>query len=111
MNTLSELYRLIKDDSYACSFQTLESYRSALLKAIDRIFKNPSWKDPSTIPDHGEFLIGVYSGDWTDPFRDFTVFHAHGTKTGPSWSMKYNYRTEEGETYKIAGWMSLPDKI
>lgn len=73
--------------------------------------KNASWNDPSTVPNAGEFLIGVWSGDWNDPCQRFTVFHAHGTSTGPSWSMKSNYRTEEGGAYKIAGWMDLPDKI
>lgn len=85
-----------------------EQLESSLRTALE---KAASWKDVSTMPTRGEFLIGVYRGDWTDPFRDFTVFHAHGTPTGPSWSMRYNYRTEEGESYKIAGWMSLPDKI
>lgn len=81
---------------------------TSLRAALDKV---SSWNDPSTIPDHGEFLIGVWSGDWNDPYQTFTVFHAHGTKTGPSWSMKYSYRTEEGGAYKIAGWMNLPDKI
>jgi hypothetical protein len=111
MNTLKSLYDLIKSDPYACSFQTLGSYRSALLKVIERVLKESSWKDPSTVPNDGEFLIGVWSGDWNNPCQRFTVFHAHGTPTGPSWSMKSNYRTEEGGVYKIAGWMNLPDKI
>jgi hypothetical protein len=35
--TLNKVYRLIANDSYACSFQTMGQYRTALLKEIRQI--------------------------------------------------------------------------
>ena len=67
-----------------------------------------NWMPVETAPKSGQFLIAVFSGDWNNPSKTYTVFHAHGYKDGPSWAMRGMYRTEEGGAYKIAGWMPLP---
>lgn len=82
MNTLSELYRLIKDDSYACSFQTLGSYRSALLKVIDRAFKKDhpepnAWTPYCIKPER----VGVYERKYNDSSY---VFYCYWD--GKNWS-------------------------
>lgn len=59
-----------------------------------------------SIPTTGEFLIAVWEGDWGNVKQNLRFYHAHGYKNDPSWAK--NYRTEEGEAYKIAGWMPLP---
>lgn len=36
VQALANIFTLIRDDAYACSFQTVGQYRSALLRVIDR---------------------------------------------------------------------------
>lgn len=66
------------------------------------------WQPIGTAPKSGEFLIGVWEGSWDNPKQGFRVYHAHGTKYGPSWAMRDNYREAEGGAYELAGWMPLP---
>lgn len=68
----------------------------------------PAWQPIETAPKDGKILLGVWEGDWNNPKQQFRVYEATIYKTGPSWAMKGNYRTEEGGAYKIAGWMPLP---
>lgn len=65
------------------------------------------WQPIKTAPkDQSEFLLGVWEGSWGNPRKRFNVYQARGYPGGPAWSA--TYRTEEGEAYEIAGWMSLP---
>jgi len=66
------------------------------------------WLPIETAPKSGEFLLAVFEGDWNNPRKRYGIYHANGYTTGPSWSMRGNYRTEEGGAYEIAGWMPLP---
>jgi hypothetical protein len=66
------------------------------------------WQPIETAPKDGGILLGVWEGDWNNPKKRFKVYEATMYKTGPSWAMQGNYRTEEGGAYKIAGWMPLP---
>jgi hypothetical protein len=36
VRALANIFALIRDDAYACSFQTLGQYRAALLRVIDK---------------------------------------------------------------------------
>jgi hypothetical protein len=66
------------------------------------------WQPIETAPKSGEFLIGVWEGDWNQPRTRFRIYHATGFPQGPSWAQKGNYRTEEGGAYELAGWMAAP---
>ena len=68
----------------------------------------PAWRPIETAPKDGGILLGVWEGDWNNPKHRFRVYEATMYKTGPSWAMQGNYRTEEGGAYKIAGWLPLP---
>ena len=68
----------------------------------------PAWRPIETAPKDGGILLGVWEGDWNNPKHRFRVYEATMYKTGPSWAMQGNYRTEEGGAYKIAGWVPLP---
>ena len=64
------------------------------------------WMPIETAPKSGEFLLGVWEGDWGNPHQMFRVYHANGYPQGPSWAR--SYRTEEGEAFEKVGWMPLP---
>jgi hypothetical protein len=87
-------------------------HTGALMKAGDLLYAAPvaqaePWQPIETAPKDGsEFLLGVWEGEWRNPRKRFTVYHAHGFCNRPVWAA--NYRTEEGEAYEIAGWMPLP---
>jgi hypothetical protein len=67
-----------------------------------------NWLPAETAPESGTFLIAVFEGDWDNPYRDYRVYEAFGTRDiGPRWGK--SYRTEEGEAYRVAGWMPRPD--
>lgn len=66
------------------------------------------WQPIETAPKDGEFLLGVWEGEWRKPKQRFRVYHATGHDNGPSWAMRGSYRTEEGGAYEVAGWMPLP---
>jgi hypothetical protein len=68
-----------------------------------------SWQPIDTMPKSGEFLLGVWEGDWRKPRQRFRIYQATGYYEGPSWSMRGHYRTEEGGAYKLVGWMPLPE--
>jgi hypothetical protein len=74
----------------------------ALLDASGR-----EWLAMDSCPKSGEFLLGVWEGDWNNPRQRFAIYQATGYREGPSWSMKGHYRTEEGGAYKTAGWMPM----
>jgi hypothetical protein len=65
------------------------------------------WMPIETAPKSGEFLIAVWSGSWSNPRQQYVIYHAHGGQNGPSWAMRGHYRTEEGGSYEVAGWMPL----
>jgi hypothetical protein len=65
-----------------------------------------AWRPIATAPKDGEFLLGVWEGDWHNPRKRFKTYQARGFVGGPVWGA--NYRTEEGEAYEMAGWMPLP---
>ena len=67
------------------------------------------WQPIETAPKNGEFLIAVWEGNWNNRKERIRYYHANGYPSGPSWSMKGNYRTEEGGAYEVAGWMPLPE--
>lgn len=62
---------------------------------------------PSTMPTSGEFIIAVWEGDWDNPKQKLKFYHAYAFPRGPVWGARYS--TEEGEAYKINGWMPLPE--
>lgn len=64
------------------------------------------WKPMQTMPKTGEFLIGVWEGEWRDPRKSFHVYEATGFSSGPVWGRQY--RTVEGEAYEVVGWMEKP---
>ncbi len=64
------------------------------------------WKPVSSMPQEGEFLIGVWEGEWRSPKQTFHVYEATGFPTGPVWGM--TYRTVEGEAYEVVCWMEKP---
>ena len=66
------------------------------------------WQTIETMPKTGEFLIGVWEGERRKPKQKFMVYHATGFESGPSWAKRGMYRTDEGDVYKIVGWMELP---
>lgn len=64
------------------------------------------WQPVDTIPEEGEFILAVWEGGWDNPYKRLKVYHAHGFPTRPAWGG--SYRTEEGEAYRLAGWMPIP---
>jgi hypothetical protein len=62
-----------------------------------------------TVPKSGDFLLGVWEGDWRITRQRFAVYHATGYRDGPSWAMRGHYRQDEGGAYELAGWMPLPE--
>lgn len=89
----------------------LQAENAALRAKVAELEAGREWLPIEKMPKSGEFLLGVWSGDWRNPKQRFTVFHATGYKDGASWAMKGNYRTEEGGAYSLAGWMPLPKGI
>ena len=65
------------------------------------------WQPMETVPKHGNFLLAVWEGDWNNPRKSVAYYCANGYPSGPSWSNKGNYRTEEGGAYELAAWMPL----
>ena len=65
------------------------------------------WQPVSTMPKSGEFLIGVWEGEWREPRQRFRIYEATGFTTGQAFG--HSYRTEEGEAYEIVGWMPSPE--
>lgn len=62
--------------------------------------------EPASIPRAGEFIIAVWEGTCLNPNHRLKFYHATAQHSGPVWGA--SYRTEEGESYKIAGWLPLP---
>lgn len=60
----------------------------------------------ASMPRAGEFIIAVWEGTWLNPNPRLKFYHATAHHSGPVWGAAY--RTEEGESYKIAGWLPLP---
>lgn len=90
MNSLAQLYYLIKSDPYACSFQTMGSYRSALLKNIERLAKEEqpepnAWTPYFITPER----VGVYERKYND---SSDVFYCYWD--GEKWS-KWHHTPEE----------------
>lgn len=65
------------------------------------------WQPVETMPRSGKFLIGVWEGEWRHPRKDFCVYEATGFESGPVWAQ--SYRTAEGGTYEVVGWMPKSD--
>ena len=42
------------------------------------------WQPVNTMPKSGEFLIGVWEGEWREPRQRFRIYEATGFPTGPS---------------------------
>lgn len=92
----------------AVEMDTILPALQAALAERDTLRAASQWQPIETAPKDGKILLGVWEGDWNNPKQQFRVYEATIYKTGPSWAMKGNYRTEEGGAYKIAGWMPLP---
>lgn len=60
----------------------------------------------ASMPRAGEFIIAVWEGKWLNPNIRLKFYHATAHHSGPVWGAAY--RAEEGESYKIAGWLPLP---
>lgn len=60
----------------------------------------------AAMPRAGEFIIAVWEGTWRNPKTRLKFYHATAHHSGPVWGAAY--RTEEGETYEVAGWLPLP---
>lgn len=81
------------------------------LKALaEQAILKPKWQPIDTMPTSGEFLIGVWEGEWREPRKTFHVYEATGWHNliGPLWSKKHSYRSEEGESFEVVGWMEKP---
>lgn len=60
----------------------------------------------ASMPIAGEFIIAVWEGTWLNPNLQLKFYHATAYPSGPVWGVAY--RTAEGESYSIAGWLPLP---
>lgn len=60
----------------------------------------------ASMPRAGEFIIAVWEGTWRNPKTRLKFYHATAYPSGPVWGVAY--RTAEGESYSIAGWLPLP---
>ena len=68
------------------------------------------WQSLETIPNKGTFLIAVWEGDWNDIYKRKAVYEATNyIGYGLNWAQKGFYRTEEGQAYKVVGWMPIPE--
>lgn len=86
------------------------TYTSAWLRHVAVTYLSASgaiWQPMVTVPKEGTFLIGVWEGEWENPRKDFHVYEAIGYPTRQVWGR--SYRTEEGESYTVVGWMPKPD--
>lgn len=79
------------------------------VKSLIRAKCSAGWKPIDTAPKDGVFLIAVWEGEWRNVHKSWCVYQATSRYGQVDWSMKGQYRTEEGGAYKIAGWMPLPD--
>ena len=60
----------------------------------------------ASMPRAGEFIIAVWEGTCLNPNHRLKFYHATAHHAGPGGGA--SYRTEAGESYKIAGWLPLP---
>lgn len=60
----------------------------------------------ASMPRAGEFIIAVWEYPWPNQNPRLKFYHAIAHHSGPAWGS--SYRTAEGESYKIAGWLPLP---
>ena len=79
--------------------------KQAMQIVIDRV-NAKVWQPMETMPKSGSFLIGVWEGEWREPRQNFRVYEASGFSSGPVWGQ--HYRTAEGESYEVVGWMEKP---
>lgn len=64
------------------------------------------WQPVETMPKSGNFLIGVWEGEWREPRQEFRIFEATGFPNYPVWGRQY--ATASGEAYEVVGWMRKP---
>lgn len=100
---IDDFFKRAQDHAYALSL-------ARGLKEAAPVAVASQWQPIETAPKKGEFLLGVWEGNWNNPRQRFVVYHAStfGSLAGISWAKKGNYRTEEGGAFETAGWMPLP---
>lgn len=96
-------YMVKHGDSYAHACNKIA--RCPTWNELKAKIDNP-WQPIETMPKSGEFLIGVWEGEWKEPRQSFKVYEATGFNSGPVWGRQY--RTAEGESYEVVGWMNKP---
>lgn len=74
--------------------------------AVKELRRHACLQSPETAPKEGEYIVGVWEGSWNNVHERLRFYHATGYSYGPRWPKQY--RTEEGEAYKLAGWLPWP---